>query len=64
LEETSWENWDELITTYHLEDKVTFEDPGDVSNYGPNPLNNNDTDPGPSKRTHKKPAYLDDYVSA
>ena len=24
LEETSWENWDDLHATYHLEDKVVF----------------------------------------
>jgi ABC-type oligopeptide transport system substrate-binding subunit len=64
LEETSWENWDELVSTYHLEDKVTFQDPGDVSNAKHTPLKDNDTDPGPikySKRAHKQPRYLDDY---
>jgi hypothetical protein len=57
LEDTSWESWDSLQTAYHLEDKVTFPDPGDVStptdkaqpNYRP-------------KRTINKPVHLQDYV--
>jgi hypothetical protein len=57
LEDTSWESWDSLQTAYHLEDKVNFPDPGDVStstdkaqpNYRP-------------KRTINKPAHLQDYV--
>jgi hypothetical protein len=64
LEETSWENWDELVSTYHLEDKVTFQDPGDVSNAMHTPLKDTNTDPGPIRhftRAHKQLRYLDDY---
>jgi len=31
-EDTSWEPWHELCDTYHIKDKVVFEDKGIVSN--------------------------------
>jgi hypothetical protein len=62
LEETSWEKWEELKATYHLEDKVTF--PGECID-----SNTNSTMGSPSnttmdlpKRVTKRPNYLRDYV--
>jgi hypothetical protein len=52
-EETSWENWEVLKATYHLEDKVTF--PGGC-------IDSNTTTKDLPKRITRKPAHLRDYV--
>jgi hypothetical protein len=60
-EDTSWEEWNSIKLNYHLEDKVIFHDPGDVS-IGP-------TDAASQsllrpKRLAKKPAHLKDFVTS
>ncbi|GAU50876.1 hypothetical protein TSUD_411060 [Trifolium subterraneum] len=68
-EDTSWENWDTLKLDYHLEDKVIFPDPGDVSNETAT-SNGTTTTAGPHnnypttlpKRIGKRPSYLDNFV--
>ena len=56
-EDTSWEPWQELRNTYHLEDKVVFEEGGIVSNTPdfiidptaePNPAEPNPAEPNPT----------------
>lgn len=49
-EDASWEKWTDLASTYHLEDKVTFQEEG---------IDNNTVRP---KRVLSKPNYLDDYI--
>lgn len=53
-EDTSWENWQELSTNYHLEDKVVFPAAGSDTN---------DTHMGRPKRNTARPIRLNDYVT-
>jgi hypothetical protein len=57
LEDTSWESWDSLQTAYHLEDKVNFPAPGDVSTSTDKVQHNNKP-----KRVINKLAHLQGYV--
>jgi len=67
-EDATWEDWEALQAEYHLEDKVSFEGPGNDSqqaeyqsaekqNYAANP---NYAENRP-KRKSSTPAYLKDY---
>ncbi|MCI38630.1 hypothetical protein A2U01_0059858, partial [Trifolium medium] len=49
-EDTTWEKWSELSTTFHLEDKVIFPEDG------------SDTNVGRPKRNINPPTHLKDYV--
>jgi len=53
-EDKSWENWQELSTTFHLEDKVVFPAVGSDTS---------DTHLGRPKRITSKPIRLNDYVT-
>jgi len=53
-EDTSWEDWNSLCTSYNLGDKVVLPEEGIDSNN--NPDNTRPT------RTHKRPTYLQDYI--
>jgi hypothetical protein len=74
-EDSTWENYQDIITTYptfHLEDKVSFEEQGDDMNPVNEPAQeetqgttNNDIVMGPEvkgKRSAKLPPHLTDYV--
>jgi hypothetical protein len=56
VEDTSWENWDSLCSTYHLEDKVSFPASGGVSK------STNTINIERPKRITTKPKRLNDYV--
>jgi hypothetical protein len=62
LEETSWEKWEELKATYHLEDKVTF--PGECIDSNTNSTTGSATNTtmDSPKRITRRPNYLRDYV--
>lgn len=53
-EDTTWENYDQLQTQFHLEDKVCFPG-GDIDSNKVNGLD-------PPKRLTRKPGYLKEYV--
>ena len=53
-EDTSWEDWSSICTTYNLGDKVVPPGVGIDSNNNPN-------DNRPT-RAHRKPTYLQDYI--
>jgi len=61
LEDTSWEEWKSLHLNYHLEDKVIFQDPGDVS-IGPTDTTSHSI--MKPKRLIKKASHLKDYVTS
>ena len=50
-EETSWEHWDDICTTYHLEENVVLLEGGIDTNLHARP-----------KREARAPTYLQDYV--
>ena len=74
-EDTTWEPWQELRDTYHLEDKVVFEGEGIVSNSlqddegaesnepHQEPVQEPHQEPvqGRSKCSASRPSYLQDY---
>jgi hypothetical protein len=63
LEDTSWESWETLQQTYHLEDKVNFADQGDVSTTANVAQTTNETQPNHKpKRITNRPIHLKDYV--
>ena len=60
LEDTIWEDWEQLRLTYHLEDKVLLEAHG---NDRPNNISNTPTiAKARPKRQHNTPTYLKDFV--
>lgn len=61
-EDATWENWQELQNSYHLEDKVTLQGDGSDSTTNSRDLSNNTT-VGRPKRITQKPIYLKDYVT-
>lgn len=58
-EDTSWEDWNSIQQHYHLEDKVIFPDPGNVSK---GPIQDTTQLQSRPNRLTKKPAHLSDYV--
>jgi len=73
-EDTTWERWADLVSEYHLEDKVSSIvvgiDSSDPISLGPNTdvvEEPNNTNKGNMrnrpKREHKMPKYLCDYVT-
>ena len=52
--DTTWEDWEQLQASYHLEDKVILEGPGDDSKQ--------DYAVTKPKRRSNAPAYLKDYI--
>ena len=68
-DETSWEDWASLQELHHLEDKVLFEDRGNVtrSNLEPQATRPNEDGnlrlaAGRPKRGSNTPSYLKDYI--
>ncbi|KAJ1441845.1 Chromo-like domain superfamily [Sesbania bispinosa] len=67
-EDVSWENWDDLCSVFHLEDKVIFPEDGndsiaaDSSNLGSPPGLESRDEVRPKRRIMKRPTYLNDYV--
>ncbi|KAK2402500.1 hypothetical protein QL285_052014 [Trifolium repens] len=75
-EDTSWEDWPTLSKTYHLEDKVSFPNRGDVTtpitittpanpDEQPNSGSSNEAQPNEmehDKRISRQPTHLKDYV--
>ncbi|XP_027357227.1 receptor-like protein EIX2 [Abrus precatorius] len=57
-DDTSWEEWEQLSSNYHLEDKVLFPDPGVGSNQTTPPLAKSRP-----KRITSTPAHLKDYTT-
>ena len=68
-DKTSWEDWASLQELHHLEDKVLFEEQGNVTRSNPelqitrpNDNNNQRLAVGRPKRGNNTPSYLKDYV--
>jgi len=68
LDETSWEDWACLKELHHLEDKVLFEDRGNVTNNNPEPQASRPNEEGSPRmasgrprRGSNIPSYLRDY---
>lgn len=59
-EDTTWEKWTDIQTTFHLEDKVIFPAEDDDSS---SPVNSPTTLTRP-KRATRRPIYLNDYVDS
>jgi len=57
LDDTSWEDWEQLRSDYHLEDKVFSKAEGDDSNQGVQAATRNRP-----KRNTTVPTYLRDFV--
>ncbi|KAL2340279.1 hypothetical protein Fmac_008219 [Flemingia macrophylla] len=65
--DTTWEDWNELSETYHLEDKVIF--PGSSNDSNSSPQEDSNTtirpnekyDPNMAARLRRLPKYLADY---
>lgn len=61
-EDTSWEVWEELCSTYHLEDKVILPEVGNDSNQASHSGSNEDSNVGRPKRNIRRPKHLQDFV--
>ena len=61
-EDTSWEPWQELRNTYHLEDKVVFEEGGIVSNT-PDFIIDPTAEPNPAEPNPAEPPHQEEHFN-